>query len=892
MFKTLYTMTEFLLLGENMNMKGLNNSQVLASRQKYGANIIPMAKPRTWLSFLGDVFRDKLNLILLAMMVMFTILATFGYGSVYEPIGIAVVLFVVSIISVVTRLRSQKNTLELRRRASIVYSNVLRNGRVTRLDATELVVGDTVILAAGETVPADGYVVSGNISVDNSILNGESDECDKLPVRGYKYNPAKTITADDYTDKNSVFSGTLVQSGTAHMLVTRVGMATENAKIMSTLTDITELKTTLQIQLDNLAGQISRIGLICSAIICLVMVVVHLSAEGITGGVGLLYVVLNALTVGLTIFVAAVPEGLPFIIGLITGQNVRTMIKNNILAKNPNKIPEAGNIQLLCTDKTGTLTFGNLMAEANYDGAGNDVGFSGTDKLHDVIRAGILANSPSTRDKSGLVIGGTTTERAIFAASDIHGNIDAARSKLRIVNRSVFDSAKKFSATSVSESDGMRTYITGAPEVVLAHVDSYLGADGRIHHINHERISELMHECMSRSMRMVAMGYADCAVSGDVLPERIVLLSLVSMRDEIRPGVPGVVGRLRQSGVGVMMITGDILDTARAIARECGIMSAKKDIALTASEFDALSDAVALRKLPHIRVIARATPETKLRVVKLAQSLDLCIGMCGDGTNDAPALKRADVGFAMGNSTDVCKSASDIIITDNNFISVANSILLGRTFMHNVTNFLRFQLPINFTLVTLSMLMPILTGLDAFCAVQILLINIVMDSLNSLAFGGEPARPEYMSEPVLGKNAPLLSRNTTNYIIYNTFVCLLLFGLTFLPPVSDMFSGAETRMSANFALLIIASVFGGFVIRSTGFNIFRGLTKNLTFVIVAFGIMFGAILATQFGGAILQLQPLDLYQWLTIFGLAILIIPFNFLRVAIIRMLGAGGDKK
>ena len=871
-----------------MNMKGLNDSQVLASRQKYGANIIPMAQPRTWLSFLGDVFRDKLNLILLSMMIMFGVLASFGYGSVYEPIGIAVVLVVVSIISVVTRLRSQKNTLELRRRASIVYSNVLRNGRVTRVDATELVVGDTVVLAAGETVPADGYVISGNISLDNSILNGESDECDKSPVRGYKYNPDKAITADDYTDKNSVFSGTLVQSGTAHMLVTRVGMATENAKIMSTLTDITELKTTLQIQLDNLAGQISRVGLICSAIICVIMTLVHLANTDISGGAELLYIVLNALTVGLTIFVAAVPEGLPFIIGLITGQNVRTMIKNNILAKNPNKIPEAGNIQLLCTDKTGTLTFGNLMVEANYDGAGHEIGFAGTDALHDVIRAGILANNPATRDKSGVVIGGTTTERAIFAASDIRGNTDSARAKLRIVNRSVFDSAKKFSSVSVSESDGVRTYITGAPEVILSRVHNYLGADGRLHRVNHTKIADLMHECMSRSMRMVAMGYADGAVVGDVLPDDIVLLSLVSMRDEIRPGVSGVVGRLRQSGVGVMMITGDILDTARAIARECGIVSSQKDIALTASEFDALSDAVALRKLPHIRVIARATPETKLRVVKLAQSLDLCIGMCGDGTNDAPALKRADVGFAMGNSTDVCKSASDIIITDNNFISVANSILLGRTFMHNVTNFLRFQLPINFTLVILSMLMPILTGLDAFCAVQILLINIVMDSLNSLAFGGEPARPEYMSEPVLGKRAPLLSRATVNYIVYNTFGCLLLFGLSFLPPISDMFADYGARMSANFALLIIASVFGGFVIRSAGYNIFRGLMGNLTFVIVAFGIMFGTVLATQFGGAVLQLEPLGLHQWLIIFGIAILIIPFNFLRMAVVRMLGRG----
>ncbi len=870
-------------------MQGLNKSQVLLSRKKYGANVIPMPSPRTWLSFLGDVFRDKLNLILLAMLSAFTVLTVFGYGDIYEPVGVGSVLLIVSVIGVITRTRSQRNTLELRRQTSVIYSNVLRDGRTVRLNASEIVVGDTVILSAGETIPADGYIISGKISVDNSILNGESEECEKSPVRGYKYHPNKSISADNYTDKNSVFSGTLVQSGTANMRVTRVGLSTENAKIMSSLTNITELKTTLQIQLDNLAVQISRFGFICAAIICIIMVIVHLSAGDITNSTKLLYITLDALIVSLTIFVAAVPEGLPFIIELITSQNVHTMIKNNILAKNPNKIPEAGNIQLLCTDKTGTLTFGNLIAESNYDGAGHNIGFSGATILHNVIRFGVLANSPATRDKSGIVIGGTSTERAIFTAFDIQGNIDTMRKKLRILNRSVFDSQKKFSSVSVQESIGPHTYITGAPEIILSHAKKYLGTDGRLHRLNQERIYELIQKNSSRSMRMVAMAYSTNAVTGDKLPKEIILLSLVSMRDEIRPGVPDVIARLQKSGVNIMMITGDILDTARAIARECGIVSSKKDITLTASEFDKLSDKSALQKLHRIRVIARATPETKLRVVKLAQSLNLCIGMCGDGTNDAPALKRADVGFAMGNGTDVCKSASDIIITDNNFISVANSILLGRTFMHNITNFLRFQLPINFTLVILSMLLPILMGLDAFYAVQILIINIIMDSLNSLAFGNEPSRPEYISEPVIGKNAPLLSRDTIKYIIYNTIVCLILFTLTFLPPISSIFSDSS-RISANFALIIITSVFGGFVIRSKGYNIFYNLTKNPIFIIIAIGIIFGTVLAVQFGGSALRLQPLDLNQWLAIFGISILIIPFNFLRISVMRILNSNDN--
>ena len=327
------------------------------------------------------------------------------------------------------------------------------------------------------------------------------------------------------------------------------------------------------------------------------------------------------------------------------------------------------------------------------------------------------------------------------------------------------------------------------------------------------------------------------------------------------------------------MITGDILDTARAIANDCGIICATDDIAITASELDNISDADAKKLLPRIKVIARATPDTKLRVVKLAQSLNLCIGMCGDGTNDAPALKRADVGFAMGDGTDVCKESCDIIITDNNFLSIAKCILLGRTFVHNVINFLKFQLPINFSLVILSILFPLMFGVDAFTAVQILIVNIVMDSLNSLAFGGEPPRPEYMSEPAQGKDAPLLSRPVLSQVAWTTFGFVCVFGVLASPMVRTMFSTPKSYMSARFALLVIMAIVNGFCVRVDGFNIFRRLSANPMFLVVAFGVIACTVLCVSFGGAVLQLSPLDTYQWLVVLCLSLLIIPINFARL-------------
>ena len=870
----------------NSKITGLTSKQVITNRDKYGMNQMPRPKLKTVWNFLGEVFTDKLNVVLLIMALIFLVLGLVGYGSISEAIGIGVVLVVVAVTTVCTKLKSQRSAEELYQKSSMQTVTVIRNAKAVQIDSTMVVYDDIVVLRSGEKICADGYIIYGEVEVNNSILNGESTEVKKTAVTGkYIYNPDTPVTSDDYTDDHSVFAGTTVLSGKGYMRVTRIGANTENAKIMSSLYSINELKTTLQIQLDNMATLISKLGSVCALIIFAVLLMVNLYATDFVLDANFIYTVFSSLTVALTIFVAAVPEGLPFIIGIITSQNVNRMIKANILAKNPHKIPEAGNIQLLCTDKTGTLTKGFLQPVHNFSGSGTDIGFgqNNKDKIKEHFFTNIALTCDCTFDARNSIVGGNMTCRALFlAVKKISKYIISLQQKNPVADRVVFDSARKFSAAKVSGKKSV-CYYMGAPEIILAHAVSYVDSDGKVQPLDKEKMHALIKQNAKQAMRLVATAFSPSWVKKGDMPKDLIFVSMVAMRDQVRAGVNGVISAMSKSGVQVMMITGDILETAHAIALDCGIMETDSDIAITASEFDKMSDEQVKGILHNIKVIARATPSTKLRLVKLAQSVGLCIGMCGDGTNDAPALKRADVGFAMGDGTDVCKESSDIIITDNNFLSIANCILLGRTFVHNVVNFLKFQLPINFTLVVLSILFPILFGLDAFTAVQILLVNIVMDSLNSLAFGGEAPRKEYLQERTYGKNAPLLNKSALGQIIWTTFGFCGVFALLELLHSNGLFVTEDAYMSARFSLLIIMAVVNGFCVRARGCNIFAGLSQNPMFMVVALGIVVCTVLSVWFGGQFLQLVPLSLTQWLIVFGLSVLIIPINFIRYLALR---------
>lgn len=862
---------------------GLSSQQVQASRDTFGSNKLPEKKLKSAFDFFKETFQDRLNQILIAMMLVFTVLAFSGQGSFSEPLGIFVVLLAIAVISTRTGLKSQKSTKELKDKTSVHYCNVLRDGQIQHINTDEIVVGDVIHIEAGEAIYADGYLVDGKISVDNSVLNGESKECKKSVIPGFKYVKKANITGDDYVDTNSLFAGATVVDGEGKMIVTEVGVNTVNGKTITSMNEIEETKTSLEIQLDDLAGTISKFGTIGAIFIAIASLISNIM---IIGGVNeflqlgwlpILSKILTILTTALTIVVAAVPEGLPLIISLITSQNAKRMLDHNVLAKHTNKIPEAGNIQLLCTDKTGTLTKGVLQPVHNITLDGVEISYDSAFSASEFFFENVCLNSTAMFDSEGKIVGGNATERALLSMVD--KETYEALSSANVTNRKSFNSAYKYSAVEI---DNCFTYYKGAPEKLLAVAKQYLNANGDLIDIDYDDVKKKISNFTTKAMRVIATAHSVSPL-GEDLPDDLIITSLVAIRDDVREEVPEAVRKMHGAGVQVMMVTGDVIETAVAIAEDAGLITSDTDISMSAIDFDNLSDDEAKAKLPYIKVIARATPQTKLRIVKLAQELGLCVGMTGDGTNDSPALKAADVGFSMGSGTDVCKEAGDIIITDDNFVSITDAVMLGRTFMHNVMKFLKFQLPINVSLVLLSVIYSLFFGMEAIAAVQILVINIVMDSLNSLSFGGEPPKPEYMREQPIPKGSKLLSKETITQIGVSVLTFMALFGITAIPAIRNLFGSEEVYATARFAMLVVMATVNGFNIRTDYMNLFKGIKDNTMFVKIALMIFAGIILLCQFGGAMLHCAPLNIVQWAIIFVMSLLVVPVDLIRKKIMN---------
>ena len=864
---------------------GLTNEQVEVNRAKHGSNKLPEKKLKTAWDFFKETFEDRLNQILIAMMVVFTILAVSGQGSFSEPLGIFVVLLAIAIISTRTGLKSQKSTKELKDKTAVHYCNVMRDGEIQHINTDDLVVGDVVCIESGEAIYADGFLIDGRVSVDNSVLNGESKECKKHVIPDFVYVEKENITGNDYVDENSLFAGATIVDGQGKMIVTKVGINTVNGKTITSMNEIEETQTSLEIQLDDLAGAISKFGTIGAIFIAIASLVSNVMLIGGVneflqlGWLPILSKVLTIITTALTIVVAAVPEGLPLIISLITAQNAKRMLAHNVLAKHTNKIPEAGNIQLLCTDKTGTLTKGVLQPVHNITLDNVEID-NARQAVKELFFVNVCLNTTAMFDSSGNIVGGNATERALL--SMVNEEAYNKYSNATITNRKSFNSAYKYSAVEVDINGNKVTYYKGAPEKLLAVSKHYITKDFNTANIDHEAVKNIIANYTTKAMRVIATGYSLSPISDD-LPDDLIITSLVAIRDDVRPEVPEAVRKMHDAGVQVMMVTGDVIETAKAIAEDAGLLKNETDIAMSAINFDKLSDEEVKAELPYIKVIARATPQTKLRIVKLAQELGMCVGMTGDGTNDSPALKAADVGFSMGSGTDVCKEAGDIIITDDNFVSITDAVMLGRTFMHNVLKFLKFQLPINISLILLSVIYSLFFGMEAIAAVQILVINIVMDSLNSLSFGGEPPKPEYMKEQPIPKGSKLLSKGTMIQIGVSVLTFMAIFGITTVPAIRSLFSSETTYATARFAMLVIMATINGFNIRTDSMNLFKGIKNNTMFIKIALTIFAGTILLCQFGGTMLHCVPLNIIQWVVIFVVSLLVIPVDLIRKKIVN---------
>ena len=699
------------------------------------------------------------------------------------------------------------------------------------------------------------------------------------------------VTGDTFVDAHSLFRGAVVFNGEGIMEITKVGMKTMMGAMAEDMAD-DEVESPLKVKLAKLASQISMFGYIGSVVIALALLAHKVVIAGgfadyfANGGVMVFKDVLEAIMLAVVIVVMAVPEGLPLMIAIVLMRNTAKMLQNNVLVRKPIGIETAGSLNILFSDKTGTITKGELEVVEFFDGNLKDSYKDGS-KIKEMMALCIGKNTGSMFDANGKVIGGNATDKALlnFLTQAEMNKLE----DLKVEKSQGFNSANKYSASQLSG----KTVYKGAPERLLTKATKMLDENGNVVAIDKKKINDKIDRLAERAMRVLSFAYSESELIEDTLPDDLVMVGFVGIRDDVRPEAKQAIKEVQNAGVQVVMITGDRKETAVAIAKEAGLLNSKSDVALTSEELNKMSDKEVKAILPNLKVIARALPTDKSRMVKLAQELNLVCGMTGDGVNDAPALKRADVGFAMGSGTDVAKEAGAIVILDDNFKSIENAILYGRTIYNNILKFIKFQLTINVGAVAVCAIAPFFGIEEPLKITHILWINLVMDGLGALALGSEPALKKYMLEKPKSRTQSIVSAKMMNQILFaGAWVAVLSFAFLKAPVFINMFANTEEHMTAYFSMFVLCAVFNGFNVRSNTINIFEHIKENMSFLKVMGVIVIVQAALTLVGGELFSCTPITVKHWLVIIAMAFTIIPVDMIRKVIFNSLDKEKDLK
>lgn len=876
-------------------IKGLNKDQVEQSRKLHGDNIIHEAEQETFWDKFKGAFDDPMIKLLLVIAAIMAIMAVMGYAEFGEIIGIVISVLLVTGISAKTEIASDNEYRKLKDSTKKEVCKVHRDGKVVEVEINELVVGDLVILQSGDKIPADGYLYQGELRVDNSALNGEAEECRKVAVSDFKAYKELAMTADvtgdTFVDAHSLFRGAVVFNGEGIMEITKVGMKTMMGAMAEDMAD-DEVESPLKVKLAKLASQISMFGYIGSVVIALALLAHKVVIAGsfadyfANGGVMVFKDVLEAIMLAVVIVVMAVPEGLPLMIAIVLMRNTAKMLQNNVLVRKPIGIETAGSLNILFSDKTGTITKGELEVVEFFDGNLKDSYKDGS-KIKEMMALCIGKNTGSMFDANGKVIGGNATDKALlnFLTQAEMNKLE----DLKVEKSQGFNSANKYSASQLNG----KTVYKGAPERLLTKATKMLDENGNVVAIDKKKINDKIDRLAERAMRVLSFAYSESELIEDTLPDDLVMVGFVGIRDDVRPEAKQAIKEVQNAGVQVVMITGDRKETAVAIAKEAGLLNSKSDVALTSEELNKMSDKEVKAILPNLKVIARALPTDKSRMVKLAQELNLVCGMTGDGVNDAPALKRADVGFAMGSGTDVAKEAGAIVILDDNFKSIENAILYGRTIYNNILKFIKFQLTINVGAVAVCAIAPFFGIEEPLKITHILWINLVMDGLGALALGSEPALKKYMLEKPKSRTQSIVSAKMMNQILFaGAWVAVLSFAFLKAPFFINMFANTEEHMTAYFSMFVLCAVFNGFNVRSNTINIFEHIKENMSFLKVMGVIVIVQAALTLVGGELFSCTPITVKNWIVIIAMAFTIIPVDMIRKVIFNSLDKEKDLK
>lgn len=824
---------------------GLTDEQVIESRKQNGDNSIGEYKKNSFIRLVINSFGDPIIRILLIALAVKTIFLFKNFDW-YETIGILLAIVTASFISSISEYGSDKAFATLMEEVSNISCKAKRNNAIKEIKVDEVVVKDIIVLESGDMVPADGTIINGKIGVDESSLNGESK-----------------ISEKNINDE--LLRGSVVMNGQATMEVDKVGMNTFYGKMASEL-KIEQPISPLKKRLISLAKSISIIGYIGSILVF----ISYIFLNGFSFS-NLIY----ALTISVTIIIVCVPEGLPMMLTLVLSSNMKRMLKDNVLVRKLMGIETSGCLNILFTDKTGTLTKGKLEVTNFVDGNLKEYTYENLikSKLSRIVKISCTVNNSSNFD-GDKIVGGNITDKAILNFIKPN-NINFYKEKVI-----PFDSNNKYMITTITDKERINL-IKGAPEVLLGHVKYYYDELGERQKVNINKIKKYIDTKTSNGVRVIML-----AISTNIEPNNLnnlILVGLLLIKDDIRDNVKEGIELVKNAHINIVMLTGDNINTALNIASEIGIYS-EGDVALTSEELNKMNDEELKRIIPKLRVVARMLPHDKSRLVRVCQEMNLVVGMTGDGVNDAPALKRADVGFSMGSGTEVAKEASDVVIMDNNFLSISKAILYGRTIFKSIRKFIILQLTINVCALALSIIGPFVDINTPVTVIQMLWINMVMDTLAGIAFAFEPPLKEYMYEMPKKTNEHIINKYMITQILgMGILGSILCFCFLKLPIFMTIYHDNSTLLTAFFALFIFIDIFNSFNSRTNHLNLLFNINKNIIFILVMIFIVIVQILMIYYGGNVFRTNGLSIVQLIITILYAFLVIPIDMIRKILLK---------
>ncbi|RZC00666.1 Calcium-transporting ATPase 9, plasma membrane-type isoform C [Glycine soja] len=845
--------------------KGISgdDADLLKRKNAFGTNTYPRKKGRSFWRFLWEAWQDLTLIILIIAAAVSLALGIKTEGLAegwYDGGSIAFAVLLVIVVTAVSDYRQSLQFQNLNAEKQNIQLEVIRGGRTIKISIFDIVVGDVIPLKIGDQVPADGVLITGHsLAIDESSMTGES----------------KIVHKDHKTP--FFMSGCKVADGVGVMLVTGVGINTEWGLLMASISEDTGEETPLQVRLNGVATFIGVVGLTVAVLVLAVLLGRYFSGHtkdidgnvefvaGKTSVSNAVDDVIKIFTIAVTIVVVAVPEGLPLAVTLTLAYSMRKMMADKALVRRLSACETMGSATTICSDKTGTLTLNQMTVVEAYVGSTKVYSPDDSSKLHpkalSLINEGIAQNTTGNvfvpKDGGETEVSGSPTEKAILKwAVKLGMDFDVIRSNSTVLHVFPFNSEKKRGGVALKLGDsGVHIHWKGAAEIVLGTCTQYLDSDGQLQSIEEEKgfFKDAIDDMAARSLRCVAIAYRsyelDKVPSSEQdldqwsLPEHeLVLLAIVGIKDPCRPGVKDAVKVCTDAGVKVRMVTGDNLQTAKAIALECGILASIEDAVepniIEGKKFRELSEKEREDIAKKITVMGRSSPNDKLLLVQALRKGGEVVAVTGDGTNDAPALHEADIGLSMGiQGTEVAKESSDIIILDDNFASVVKVVRWGRSVYANIQKFIQFQLTVNVAALVINVVAAITSGDVPLNAVQLLWVNLIMDTLGALALATEPPTDRLMHRSPVGRRESLITnimwRNLIVQAVYQIAVLLVLnfCGESILPKQDTKADAFQVKNTLIFNAFVLCQIFNEFNARKPDeMNVFRGVTNNKLFM--------------------------------------------------------------